>query len=250
MNSSDQSVFITGATGSIGLALCQAFASEGYSVIASGRSEPSDALSGFDYVRCDLESVGTSEAAADGVAQQITELCKTKPLFALINNAAIQILGATEDLSLADFNRSLAVNVAAPFALAQRLVPALSATRGSILNIGTVHAQSTKAGFGAYATSKTAMHGLTRALAVDLGGRVRVNTLAPAATATPMLMAGFEGNPDAFDALAQAHPVGRIADPSEIAKTAVFLCSDAASFITGATLYADGGVLSRLHDPA
>ena len=93
------------------------------------------------------------------------------------------------------------------------------------------------------------MHGLTRALAVDLGPKVRVNTLAPAATATPMLMAGFKGREEAFKNLEGCHPAGRIATPEEIAKIAVFLMSEDADFITGATLYADGGVLSRLHDP-
>ena len=245
-----RSVFITGATGGIGLALCEGFAADGYRVIASGRAEPGPELEPYDYVRCDLAQVGRSEDMADGVAEQVRALCEDAPLFALVNNAAVQVLGKTEDVSLDDFNLSLAVNVAAPFALSQRFAPMLAATGGSILNIGTVHAQATKREFPAYATSKTAMHGLTRALAVDLGGRVRVNTLAPAATATPMLMAGFEGKPEAFDALADAHPAGRIASPAEIADAALFLCSSKAGFITGATLYADGGVLSRLHDPA
>lgn len=249
MSALRQSVFITGATGGIGLALCQAFARDGYRVIASGRAAPNANLAGFDYVRCDLASVGTSADAADAVARQVADLCADAPLFAQINNAAIQILGATEDIALDDFNKSLAVNVAAPFALSQRFAGALAATKGSILNIGTVHAQSTKSGFGAYATSKTAMHGLTRALAVDLGGRVRVNTLAPAATATPMLMAGFDGQPEAFAELSNAHPAKRIAQPEEIADAALFMCSSKAGFMTGATLYMDGGVLSRLHDP-
>jgi len=86
-------------------------------------------------------------------------------------------------------------------------------------------------------------------MAVDLGGKVRVNTLAPAAISTPMLEEGFAKNPDGLKALAECHPVNRIGSTNEVAKAALFLCSDNASFITGATLYADGGVLSRLHDP-
>jgi NAD(P)-dependent dehydrogenase (short-subunit alcohol dehydrogenase family) len=249
VSSLKKSVFITGATGGIGLALCQGFAEQGYRVIASGRSEKTAELADFDYVRCDLSKVGTSAEAADQVKEEVVALTQDAPLRVLINNAAIQILGATEAITLDEFNISLAVNVAAPFALTQRFAAMLAAENGCVLNIGTVHAQSTKPGFAAYATSKTAMHGLTRATAVDLGGRVRVNTLAPAATRTPMLMAGFEGNPEAFAALSNAHPAKRIALPKEIADAALFMCSEAAGFMTGTTLYMDGGVLSRLHDP-
>jgi len=79
---------------------------------------------------------------------------------------------------------------------------------------------------------------------------VRVNTLAPAATATEMLKAGFEGNEAGLSELSQAHPAGRIATPEEIAKIAVYLASAETAFMTGACVYVDGGVLSRLHDPA
>ncbi|MCA8887755.1 MAG: SDR family oxidoreductase, partial [Parvularculaceae bacterium] len=82
------------------------------------------------------------------------------------------------------------------------------------------------------------------------GPDVRVNTLAPAATATQMLKAGFENNPAGYAELEKVHPMGRIAEPAEIARLAKFLASDDAAFVTGATLYSDGGVLSRLHDPA
>ncbi|MFC7293040.1 SDR family NAD(P)-dependent oxidoreductase [Hirschia litorea] len=246
------SVIITGAQGGIGAALCKAFKDEGWFVIATGRNAASDMDAQlFDaFIIADLNEIATSPDKAAQFKQDVEKHTDAHPLKALVNNAAIQILGRTEDLKPEDLTLSFNVNVLAPFMLTQQFLPALTAQNGSVLNIGTVHAQSTKAEFPAYATTKTAMHGLTRALAVDLGGRVRVNTLAPAATETPMLKAGFEGKPEAYQALAQAHPIGRIADVSEIAQAALFLCSDKASFITGSTLYADGGVLSRLHDPA
>jgi len=124
----------------------------------------------------------------------------------------------------------------------------LLATGGCVLNIGSVHANATKPGFVSYATSKAALHGLTRALAVDLGERCRVICLAPAATETDMLRAGFEHNPGGLEQLASMHPLNRLATPQEIARLAVVLASEA-QFCTGSTVYADGGVLSRLHDP-
>jgi NAD(P)-dependent dehydrogenase (short-subunit alcohol dehydrogenase family) len=141
------------------------------------------------------------------------------------------------------------VNAIVPFMLTKSFLPELKQASGSVVNIGSVHAQATKPGFIAYTTSKAALHGLTRALAVDLGPGVRINTLAPAATATEMLKAGFEGNPVGYGALEKVHPAGRIAEPEEIARIALFLVSEDAEFITGATLFADGGILSRLHDP-
>jgi NAD(P)-dependent dehydrogenase (short-subunit alcohol dehydrogenase family) len=129
------------------------------------------------------------------------------------------------------------------------MLPDLEKARGSVVNISSVHATLTKPGFSAYATSKAALLGMTRALAVDLGPRVRVNCVTPAATDTPMLRAGFEGNPAELSALAAMHPSGRIATPEEIARVVLFLASDAASAITGAALAADGGIGGRLHDP-
>jgi NAD(P)-dependent dehydrogenase (short-subunit alcohol dehydrogenase family) len=118
-----------------------------------------------------------------------------------------------------------------------------------VVNIASVHAQLTKPGFAAYATSKSALVGLTRSLAVDLEGVVRVNCISPGATGTPMLVAGFEGREEALSQLGQCHPLGRIAAPEEVARVAVFLASDDASFIDGAVLDVDGGIGARLHDP-
>ena len=245
-----KSVIITGAQGGIGLALCQAFKAKGWFVIATGRSSNQTTSQDFDaFIPADLNEIASSPEKATEFAAKVSEYTAQSPLKALINNAAIQILGCTEDLKPEDLTLSFNINVLAPFVLTQQFLEQLTANKGSVLNIGTVHAQATKAEFPAYATTKTAMHGLTRSLAVDLGRKIRVNTLAPAATETPMLKAGFEGKPEAYQELADAHPIGRIANVSEIAKAALFLCSDDASFITGATLYADGGVLSRLHDP-
>jgi NAD(P)-dependent dehydrogenase (short-subunit alcohol dehydrogenase family) len=121
--------------------------------------------------------------------------------------------------------------------------------KGSVVNIASIHAVATKPGFVCYATSKAALVGLTRSMAVDLGPRVRVNAINPAATATPMLLAGFEGKSKELDELAKKHPLERIAQPWEVAKTALFLASPDAAFITGTCLNIDGGIGGRLHDP-
>jgi len=246
-----KAVLITGAAGGIGSALTRAYAEAGWFVIATSRKTPEPAEHIGCFIAADLIDIARNDEALDMFADRVRTAAATAgaPLKALVNNAALQRLGGTEDLSREDFERSFAVNALAPFRLTQALLPDLEAEGGAILNIGTVHARATKKGFVAYATTKTALHGLTRALAVDLGGRVRVNCLAPAATETAMLKAGFADRPKAYQALAAAHPAGRIAAPDEVAQAALFLTADDCRFITGATLYCDGGVLSRLHDP-
>jgi NAD(P)-dependent dehydrogenase (short-subunit alcohol dehydrogenase family) len=243
---------ITGAGGGIGAALCAAFRSAGYRVIAlehPGVSLASRIAAPDVALTADLEAIVTDGRARADLVRAVLEAAGGDPIQVLVNNAATQRLGSTADASAGDLAATLAVNVTAPFLLVQGLLPALEKARGSVVNIGSVHATATKPGFVAYATSKSALSGLTRALAVDLGGRVRVNGIAPGAIATPMLEAGFEGQPKARAALAASHPMGRIGTPEEVAAAAVWLASEGAAFVTGAELAVDGGVSRRLHDP-
>ena len=243
-----QAVLITGISGGIGGALGRTYRHAGYFVIGTGRRKPeSDSCDSF--LPIDLNLLATDDAALRQLYDHVIEAKGHRPLHALVNNAAVQILASTEDVSSADWQRTLNVNLTAPFRLVQAFLPELEQANGSVLNIGSVHGQATKSSFAAYATSKAALHGLTRALAVDLGSRVRVNCLAPAAISTPMLLAGFDGQPEKFKELEACHPVNRIGDPEECAKAALFITSKDAGFVTGVTLYLDGGVLSRLHDP-
>jgi NAD(P)-dependent dehydrogenase (short-subunit alcohol dehydrogenase family) len=243
-------VLITGCNGGIGKALVKDFAAAGWTVIGVDRTDakPGDAVA--KIIKADIAEFCADEKKLAAFAADVRAALAGTPLRALVNNAAVQILGGVGELTPADFIKTMQVNAIAPFLLVKAFLADLRAAEGSVVNIGSVHAEATKPGFAAYATSKAALHGLTRALAVDLGPKVRVNTLAPAATATAMLKAGFEGNAKAFAALEAVHPLRRIAEPDEIARIALFLASNEASFLTGATIYADGGILSRLHDPA
>lgn len=241
---STKAVLITGACGGIGSAMTKAFAKAGWEVIST------DEKSGPGIIVEDIGLFASDPARINGFAEKVREALKGAKLSCLINNAAVQHLGRLDTLESDLISETFNVNVIAPMLLTKAFLPELEATNGIVINIGSVHAQSTKPAFSAYATSKAALHGLTRALAVDLGPKVRVNTLAPAATATKMLRAGFEGREDAMKELEQAHPLRRLAVPEEIARIALFLAAEDAMFMTGSTVYADGGVLSRLHDPA
>ncbi|WP_416876863.1 SDR family NAD(P)-dependent oxidoreductase [Litorimonas sp.] len=245
----DKVVIITGASGGIGTALVQGFVEEGWRVVGTSRTKGDDFPDDAFFVPADLKVLSEDDKALSDFYKQVTKACDGAPIKALINNAALQIVKPTADITAQDMQSSFAVNVLAPFRLSQAFLSELTGSQGSILNIGTVHAQATKPNFVAYATSKTAMHGLTRALAIDLGGKVRVNTLAPAAIKTPMLEEGFAGESEKFEELESFHPAQRIGEPKEVADFAQFLCSEKAGFITGGTFHIDGGILSRLHDP-
>ena len=242
-----KNVLITGANGGIGKALCKTFVEAGYFVIASDKVA-GDCVCDI-FIQADIEALSSNSEYRNDILAKVREYLNNQGLFGLINNAAIQILGRTEEIQIEHWRQTLDINLIAPFLLIQGLLPELKKAKGSVVNIASVHAINTKPGFICYATSKTALVGLTKAMAVDLGPNVRINTICPGATVTPMLLAGFKGKDEEFDQLSKIHPLERIAQPKEIAQVALFLVSEQASFITGASLSVDGGIGVRLHDP-
>ncbi len=244
-----RTVLITGATGGIGEALCAEFSNRGYFVIATDKTEPKNKLNCNVFIRFDLEEACQSPQALKNFVAEVRKHLKNGELHTLVNNAALQILAPTAQIATDDWSRTLNVNLTAPFLLIQSFLDELASADGSVVNVASIHAKATKPGFVAYATSKAALVGLTQALAVDLGSKVRVNAISPAATATSMLLAGFEGKDNLYKDLKDMHPIKRIAEPVEVAQAAVYLASSEASFITGATLDVDGGIRVRLHDP-
>jgi len=245
----DRAAIVTGIAGGIGSSIGEVLQTAGWFVVGIDRTPPSGGCCDR-FVQFDLAQCRDGRSFKSDCTDAILAAAGERPITALVNNAAVQRLASTKDISLADWDESIAVNLTAPLLLSQALARHLAANCGAILNIGSVHAQATKKEFVTYATTKSALHGLTRALAVDLGPQIRVVCLAPAAVATPMLTAGFAGKEEAFADLERCHALERIATPSEVAEAACFLLSDGASFFSGGTLFLDGGVLSRLHDPA
>ncbi len=241
---------ITGANGGIGRALCSAFVSDGYQVIALD-IHPSQHAETFcaHYISVDLANYSHDECYAAKTNVKIAELLTNNKLHCLVNNAAIQILGGVATLSRSDWQNTLAVNLQAPFFLTQAFLTQLEFAMGSVVNISSVHAKLTKKNFVAYASSKSALSGMTKSMALDVGDRIRVNAIEPAAIATDMLKAGFVGKPEKYQQLKDYHPSKSIGEPSEIAKLTLFLASDQAHFIHGSCIDISGGISTCLHDP-
>jgi NAD(P)-dependent dehydrogenase (short-subunit alcohol dehydrogenase family) len=235
---------VTGSSGKIGSEICRLFQREGYYVIGMDRQPRNNA---DVHIHSDLDRLCTDEAFRQSVFEDLNRLIGDRQLMVLINNAAEQLLNPTDELTLAQWNTTMNVNLTAPFLLTQGLLFQLEKNHGSVVNVASIHHQLTKPRFVAYATSKSALVGLTKSLAIDLAGRIRVNAISPAAIETPMLRAGFANESD-YLKLNEIHPVGRIGQPDEVAEVAVFLASEKAGFINGANIQIDGGISGVLKD--
>jgi NAD(P)-dependent dehydrogenase (short-subunit alcohol dehydrogenase family) len=239
-------VLVTGAAGGIGKSICEVFAEAGYYVIGVDRQQAVQLP--FDVICFDISGLGRPDPANESFYRRVEELTGGR-LDVLVNNAAIQIVKPVEAITSSDWTETLDTNLLAPFWLIQRFLPLLRAAKGCVVNIASIHAAVTKAEFTVYSTSKGALVSLTRALAVELAPDVRVNSIIPAATDTPMLRAGFGDNLDGLQQLGHYHPLQRIARPDEVAQVALFLASPQTSFMTGSAINVDGGIGACLHDP-
>lgn len=251
MTSQKPWALITGAAGGIGEALVNEFVASGYWVIATDIAWENTGFYSHEVFRLkvDLANLVYSTEQLSKFYADVQKITNGVGITSLINNAAVQILEAAESLSAEQWHTTWNVNLHAPFVLIQCFLADLGAKSGSVVNISSIHATQTKKKFVAYATSKAALSSLTRNLAVDVGDKIRVNAIEPAAVSTDMLLAGFDGKPEEFTKLKQCHPIGRIAYPKEIAELAVFLCSDKSKFLQGACIGATGGIHGCLYDP-
>jgi len=243
-----KTILITGALGGIGNILCKTFTKEGWEVIGMDvRVENGQAPFCKYAFNTDLHQFVQEEVYR---AEQLKKITAVLPngLDALINNAAVQRLNHFDDIPLSEWQETFNVNLTGPMLLSQGLLNLLEQKQGSIINISSIHQQLTKRRFVAYATSKSALVGLTKAMAVDLQGRIRVNCISPAAVETDMLKAGFDNNEEALSELKRLHPSQSIGAPEEVAKCALFLTSEEVKFLNGANLQLDGGISSVLND--
>lgn len=244
-------VIITGTNGGIGTALVKVYKNAGYKVIGIDKSRSISNSDVDHFIKIDLVSILLNQKKSNLFFNKLDKIISTGILDTLVNNAAIQILNPINKLTILDFSLTLNTNTIIPFYLIKNLHDILKKSKNaSVVNISSIHSKLTKPNFIAYATSKSALKGMTKAMAIEFGNKIRVNSISPAAIATNMLKEGFVGKSDLFKKLNDMHPVGRIGEPSEVAELSLFLSSDKAKFINGANFEIDGGISSRLYDPA
>ena len=227
---------MTGGTAGIGLACARLLADAGATVLITGRNrergESAAAAIGGDvhFFRADMADLSSVAALVE----------QSAPVDILVNNAATFPGAMTVEQDVASFESTFDTNVRGTYFLVAGLVPAmLDRGYGSIINVTSMVASRGVPGASVYSASKAAVESLTRTWAAEFGPRgVRVNTVAPGPTNTEGVVAAWG---DTNDELGRALPLGRTAEPAEIAQAVLFLASGASSFVTGLTLHADGG---------
>ena len=243
-----RSALVTGAAGGIGLAIAEAFAAEGADVALLDRDESRLTAAAEGLATAGLKTTIAADlsdpaAATESVGKAVAALGK---LDILVNNAGILAPGDVLELSVEDFDRVMAVNLRAPFVVAQAAARHMveRRLRGAIINMSSVNAVLALPAQLAYVTSKGGLAQLTKAMALGLAAHgIRVNAIGPGSIMTDILR-GVMDSPEAKRNILSRTPLGRIGEPAEIARVAVFLASEDASYITGQTIYPDGGRLA------
>jgi NAD(P)-dependent dehydrogenase (short-subunit alcohol dehydrogenase family) len=246
----DRVALVTGAAQGIGLACAQAFAREGAQVFITdvnedaGRREVLRLRSeGFpvSFAACDVSRKDQVESAIQAAVNEFGRID------VLVANAGIVHAAEFLDLKEEDFDRVIAVNLKGIFlagqAAARQMVK--QGEGGAIINMSSVNAVLAIPNQVPYVVSKGAINQLTKVMSLALAPHhIRVNAIGPGTILTDLARSAVLGNKEAERKILSRTPLGRLGDPDEIAKVAVFLASDDASYVTGQTVYADGGRLA------
>ena len=250
-----KNVLVTGGSSGIGQAIAVRFAQYGANVAINYLRQPEEAAGTEEQVHACVAKVqreGVRDVLVrgdvsneDDVVRMVGEAVDgLGGIDVLVNNAGIQISRPTEELSSEDFDRVLAVNLRGAFMCAREAIRHFLAAGkpGSIVNISSVHQLIPKPGYVGYSASKGGMQNLTRTLALEYAGRgIRVNGIGPGATVTPINRAWIE-DPEKRRQVEEHIPMQRAGDADEMAGVTAFLASDDAGYITGQTIFVDGGL--------
>ncbi|TAM66557.1 MAG: SDR family oxidoreductase [Microbacteriaceae bacterium] len=228
-------VMVTGAAGGIGRAVVDRLRTEGAVVMGVDMVQPVDDALAFAGI-ADVTDEDSVTSVFDSAVREVGAID------ALVATAGIQVTKPTHELTTAEFRKVLDVSVIGTFVTTKYVIPRmLAAGGGRIVTFGSTAAICSAPRLAAYAAAKGAVLQYTRSIAAEYGGRgIRSNCICPGGTMTAM-MKDIDASSNGSDKFLERHPIGRYADPSEIAAGVAFLVSDDSSFVLGANFMVDGG---------
>jgi meso-butanediol dehydrogenase/(S,S)-butanediol dehydrogenase/diacetyl reductase len=241
-------VIVTGAGSGIGRATAERFGSEGAHVVCADVNEKGvqETAQTIKTAGGDARAVVCDVSRADAVTSTIAGAVKEHgKIDVLANVAGIGGFERTTDVSLEKWNKVIGVNLTGTFLMCQAALPHILATKGAIVNVGSVAGLKSHPYSAAYCASKGGVVLLTKALAVEYGRKgIRINVVCPGGVETP-LIGNFQLPEGASPAaLQRITPLGRMGQPPEVAGTIAFLASDDATYINGASIVVDGGMIA------
>ncbi|REE93950.1 SDR family NAD(P)-dependent oxidoreductase [Cupriavidus plantarum] len=245
-----KTALVTGAATGIGQAIALRLAQEGANIVVAAHHDNAQAQAAIEELRRtgrqaylvsgDVGNVADARTMMDAAVQA------AGAIDILVNNAGVEIRAAFTDVSEEDYDRVLATNLKGPFFLTQAFVRHLrqrGQPGGRVINISSVHEELPFPHFTSYCASKGGLRMMMRNLAIELAPLgITVNNIAPGAIETP-INRNLMSDPAAVSALLKNIPLGRLGQPTDVAGLAAFLASDDAAYMTGTTLYVDGGLL-------
>lgn len=255
MNWQDKAIIVTGGGGGIGRAAAHKFAAQGGQVTVVGRTAGKAEAVAQEIIDAGGQAIAVqADVAQEADVKRVvrTTLDKFGKIDVLVNNAATCPQVRLAEMSLEQWNHVITNNLTSVFLFCREVIPfMLENGGGSIVNVSSVHALATLEGYSAYSASKGGIVALTRAIALDYARRnIRVNTVLPGAVQTPMLENSVKNLDTPREEIMrqwnESQPLGRVGQPEEIAAVIMFAASPENSFMTGATLVADGGMTAEL----
>ncbi|WP_405971517.1 SDR family oxidoreductase [Streptomyces sp. NBC_00988] len=226
----DRTVLVTGGTRGVGAGIARAFVDAGAEVLTCARRPPEDPVKGTEFRPLDLRD-------PDAVREFFAALPR---LDVLVNNAGGAPYRPLVDAEAERHARIIELNLLAPLTASLAAYEHLKRAKGSVVMIGSVSGSRPSPGSAAYGAAKAGLENLARSMAVEWAPDIRVNTLVVGMVRTELSHLHYGGE-DAIEAVSRTVPLGRLADPSDIGAAAVFLASDAAAYISGASLLVHGG---------
>ena len=245
VNLSGRICLVSGASAGIGLQLCGRLAEAGADVVAVGRNtaglqDAADRVRSVGRTCWTIEADLSSSEDTDRVVKEALEQAGTVDV--LVNNAGVSVNHPLTEESITDWERTLAVNLRAPWLLARGFAPNMIARkRGKVINVSSLAAGIGMENHGSYTASKSGLNGLTKVMTAEWAPHnIQSNAICPTVTLTPMAEQVW-GDPAKLGPMVAKIPAGRVAQPVEVCDVVLFLASTASDMINGETIFIDGG---------